>query len=78
MDDLSGWAITGIIFLVLLVLAIIVLCFAFWIWMLVDSIKRNYKEDSMRIVWVLVIIFTGIIGAIIYYFVEKRKDKKRR
>jgi hypothetical protein len=45
--------------------------------MLIDCIKRKFKEDSDKIVWVIVIIFTGVIGALIYYFIVKTKDKKR-
>ena len=50
--------------------------FAFWIWMLVDCIKRKFKKDDEKIIWLLVIILVQVIGAIIYYFVIKRKDKK--
>lgn len=46
--------------------------FVFWILMIVDCAKRDFKKDNDKIVWVLVIIFTGIIGALIYYFVVKK------
>jgi prolipoprotein diacylglyceryltransferase len=59
--------------LMLLVLAIIVLAIIFWIYMLVDSIKRKYKDENDKIVWVLVIVLLGIIGAVIYYFAVKKK-----
>ena len=49
---------------------------ALWIWMLVDCIKRKFKKDDEKIIWLLVIILVQAIGAIIYYFVIKRKDKK--
>lgn len=42
----------------------------FWLWMLMDVIKRQ-QED--RLMWVLILIFLAILGAIIYYFVIKRK-----
>ncbi|MBU6370996.1 MAG: PLDc N-terminal domain-containing protein [Patescibacteria group bacterium] len=44
--------------------------FVLWIWMLIDAIK--YAPEKMKLVWVIVIIFTCIIGALIYYFVEHR------
>ena len=49
-----------------------------WIWMLVDCISReesrfpNYSEN-IKIIWILVLVFTGFIGAIIYYFMVKRQ-----
>jgi Mg2+ and Co2+ transporter CorA len=44
--------------------------------MLVDSIQRKYKNENDKVVWVIVIVLVGIIGAIIYYFVVKVNDKK--
>ncbi|MBM3232530.1 PLDc_N domain-containing protein [Candidatus Pacearchaeota archaeon] len=49
---------------------------ALWIWMLVDCIKRKFKKEDEKIIWLLVIILVQVIGAIIYYFVIKREDKK--
>jgi len=48
----------------------------FWIWMLVDCVRRDYKKNDEKLIWVLIIVFAQIIGAIIYYFVIKLKDKK--
>jgi hypothetical protein len=45
------------------------LFFAFWIIILIDAATRKFKEDSEKIVWIIIIVFTGIIGALIYYFV---------
>lgn len=72
----GGTVLLGVI-LMLIIVALFIWTFVFWILMLVDSIKRKYKEDLEKIVWVLVIIFTGIIGASIYYFIVKVKDKKK-
>jgi hypothetical protein len=44
--------------------------------MLVDCVKRKFKDDSEKIVWLLVVILTGIVGSLVYYFVVKRKEKK--
>lgn len=75
--DFLGLGIVLALLFGLIMLALTILIFVFWISMLIDSIKRKYKEDSDKIVWVLVIIFTGIIGALIYYFIVKTKDKKK-
>ena len=45
--------------------------FAFWLFMLIDCLKRDFKNDYEKIVWVLVMIFLHILGATIYYFVVK-------
>ncbi len=71
-----GTLVGGIIFLIFLMVILVALIFVFWIWMLIDCLKRDFKKENDKIVWVLVIIFLHIIGAIIYYFVVKADDKK--
>ena len=39
---------------------------AFWIWMLVDPLQRQYDKENDQPIWMLVIIFGGVIGAITY------------
>jgi len=48
----------------------------FWIWMLVDLLQRKKFED--KLVWVLVLVFLHIIGALLYYFLVYSKMKKGR
>ena len=43
----------------------------FWLWMLIDCLKRDFKRDIDKVVWILVLIFLHILGAIVYYFVVK-------
>lgn len=58
---------------------IVFLLFAiFWVWMLVDAITRDFKKDLEKVVWVLLIIFTHVIGAVIYYLVVKMRAKITR
>ena len=73
-----GWGglVFGSIFAALLFVAIGIFSIVFWIVMLVDSVQRKFKKSDERIVWVIVIVLTGVIGALIYYFVVKRKAKK--
>lgn len=48
--------------------------FVIWIWALVDCLSRkDYDSENEKLLWALVIIFAGIIGAAIYYFLVKRK-----
>ena len=59
----------------LVVLAAVLFLFVFWLWMLVDCLKRDFKKDYEKIVWILVLIFLHLLGAIIYYFVVKVASK---
>lgn len=67
-----------IIFILLwiLLIAVLIFTFVFWILMLVDAAKRNFKQENDKLMWVLIIVLTGIIGSTIYYYVVKKPDKK--
>jgi hypothetical protein len=47
--------------------------FAFWLWMLVHAITNKGVTDGEKIVWVLVIIFLPFIGSIVYFFIGRPK-----
>ena len=50
-----------------------ILAFIFWIWMFIDCIR--FEEN--KLLWILIIIFAQIIGAILYYFLAKRKRNQQ-
>ena len=49
----------------------VLLGMTFWIRMLIDCVTRESNEGNERIVWVLILLFTHVIGASIYYFVRR-------
>ena len=61
--------------LLMIVLMLIPIAFlVFWIWMIVDVIKReNFEGENDKILWIIVVLLAGIIGAVVYYFIIKRK-----
>ncbi len=61
-----GWGIG--IFLGMVVLAIF--STVFWIKMIVHASRHQINNKG---IWIVVLILTGIIGALIYYFTVKRK-----
>jgi len=61
-----GWGI-GIF---LLFAALGIWATVFWIMMIVHAAKYNVENKAM---WIILMVFTGIVGALIYYFVVKRK-----
>ena len=63
-------------FSMLLIALIGALLFAFWIWMIIDCAKRNFRKDMDKVVWILVVVFLNVLGAAIYYFVVKVADNK--
>ena len=62
-------------FLVLFLAPLALLAFAFWIWMLVHAITNHGLTDIEKLIWVIVILFTHFIGAVIYFFVGRPKRR---
>jgi hypothetical protein len=58
--------------LILVGLALLV----FWIWMLVDCATKEPSQGNDKVVWILIIVFTHWIGALIYFFVRRPQRKK--
>lgn len=46
---------------------------AFWIWMLVDCAQNRRLKDGERVGWIVVIVFTHLLGSLIYYFVARSR-----
>ncbi|WP_292460315.1 PLDc N-terminal domain-containing protein [Methanothermococcus sp.] len=47
-----------------------------FILVVIDILKRDDLDTLEKILWLLVVWFLGIIGAIIYYLLSKRKNIK--
>lgn len=56
-----------------LIFALGIAAFIFWVMMLIHAASNEIPE---KIVWIIILVFTGFLGAIIYYFVVKRKFNK--
>jgi len=78
--NMSGASVAlGILFMILWMVFLVVVFvggFVLWILMLIDCIKRDFKKENDKIIWILVIALLGTLGAIIYYFAVKREDRK--
>ena len=58
------------LFVVLGFLLVIVAAFIFWLRMLIDCIKSKIEEKTL---WIILLVFLNILGAILYYFIVKNK-----
>ena len=61
-----GFPFMGLFFVIGIVVFIIVL---------IDILRRDDLDTLEKILWILVVWFLGIIGAIIYYLLSKRNPK---
>ena len=56
---------------VLLSLAFAVLSTIFWAWMLVECATKEPANGNDKIVWILIILLTHCLGALLYFFIRK-------
>jgi len=42
--------------------------------MLIDCIQNKGLSSTEKLIWVLVLLFVNVIGALIYYFVGRGKS----
>ena len=47
-----------------------------WIWMLVDCATKEPDEGNTKIIWILIILLTHLLGALLYFFI-RRPERKR-
>lgn len=66
--------ILGLSGIILLLLISALLSALFWLWMLIDCLRRDFENEGDKLVWTLVILFTNGLGATVYYFAVKRKS----
>lgn len=69
--------------LYVLVLAAGIFSFVVWIIALVDCAKRENLEfpspsDNSKVLWILIIVLSGGVGAIIYYFLVMKKMPRKK
>jgi hypothetical protein len=44
-----------------------------WIWMLVDCAINEPNEGNDKVVWVIIILLTHMVGALLYFFIRRPK-----
>ncbi len=52
---------------------LVVVASIFWIWMLIDCLVNPRLVGVEKLVWVLVIFFLHLLGAIIYFAIGRQR-----
>ena len=61
------------IFFVLLI-PVVLACFGFWLWMLIDCATNEPDTGNNKVVWIIIIVCAHIIGAVLYWIM--RRDRR--
>jgi hypothetical protein len=64
-----GLGIFGLIWLLFLTFGLAAL--VFWIWMIIDCATNEPSAGNDKLIWIVIIVFTNWIGALIYFFVRR-------
>ena len=73
MNDNGAGALFGGAAMLLVFAVIGIAILAFWVWALVDAIKNPRLTDNERLIWIIVILLTQCLGAVIYLIVGRKK-----
>ena len=55
----------------LLVAALLLGASVFWVFIIVDCATKESATGNDKLIWILIVIFTHWVGALIYYFVRR-------
>ena len=55
----------------IVMLLVLVAGAVFWIRMLIEAATKEPAESQDRLIWVLIVLLSSVIGAAIYYFVRR-------
>lgn len=76
-QEAAGGIFMGLFFLGFLVLGI--LSFIIWLWALIDCATKESSEGNDKIVWILIIVFLQIFGAILYFAIRRpQRNREQR
>jgi hypothetical protein len=68
----------GFMVAMVLIVVLAVLSFALWIWMIIDCAKKKKFQNGDNVMWILLLVLTGPIGMVLYYFMEVRRSSGRK
>ncbi|MFZ9044267.1 MAG: PLDc N-terminal domain-containing protein [Cyclobacteriaceae bacterium] len=51
----------------LIIIPLFVFPILFWVWAIVDVIRRDFTEHEQKLSWLMLVILIPVIGAVIYH-----------
>ncbi len=53
---------------------VLILTTIFWLWMLIDCLQNRRMQGVEKLVWVLVILFLHVLGAVLYFAIGREQS----
>ena len=51
-----------------------ILCLILWIWALVDCLTNASLQGTDKLIWVIVIVFLPLLGAVLYLVIARKRS----
>lgn len=48
----------------------------FWLYCLIDTIRSDFKDPNMKLIWIVILLFAHVLGPIIYLVMGNRSKTK--
>lgn len=65
MDSISNMGILGMV--------LMFGSFIFWAWALIDILKSDFKDSINKLIWLLVVFFLYVLGALLYIIIGRKQ-----
>lgn len=59
------WQLSGLIYL------------GFWVYALFDCLRNDFRDPNQKLIWVILIVFTPVIGTFLYLSMSRSMKEKR-
>ncbi len=48
-----------------------------WLWALIDCLQREFRDNTLKLIWALVILLGNFIGAVVYLIIGRPQGTRR-
>lgn len=69
----GGAVLAGFAGVMIFVWILAIVGFVFWIWALIDVIRRQFTNPSDKTLWIILVVILGYLGAILYLIIGRKK-----
>jgi len=49
-----------------------------WIWAIVDILRSDFTDSTTKLIWLIVIVFLPVLGAILYLLIGRNQKVKHQ
>lgn len=47
-----------------------------WLWALIDLLRSDFKDTTTKLIWVVIIVFLPVLGALLYLLIGRGQKVK--